>query len=61
MLDTMDQLSYKCESCHFTSKSIALLDHHIVNEHLPHRKKNEDHLFYQQKKKKERLNQIENK
>ena len=31
---------------------MSLLDLHIVNEHLPREKENEDHLFYQKKKKK---------
>ena len=47
---TMDS-AFKCISCEFRCSSIALLDEHIVNVHLPHPK--EDELFYQKKQTKD--------
>ena len=47
---TMDS-TFKCISCEFRCSSMALLDEHIVNVHLPHPK--EDELFYQKKQTKD--------
>ena len=44
--------AFKCISCEFKCSSMAKLDQHIVDVHLPRRKTEE--LFYQKKETKDR-------